>query len=323
MTNKVAGVSPKSSVQGSTTNRAAHTRLRILRHPSEAVIGVVLLALAFVCMPAGPALGVIRDGGIDPANLGQGGWLYLMHDATNHLSPNYVAAVTNENSLFLYLKNQGLNYVIIKAGLTNLSAHTTNYWDSAYSTTSPVFNNNLVDIAHANGLKVFGSNRSADVDIPGELWIVTNVFNQGADGYIWDAEAQWERTDHSNTNLAWTLASTVRSNWPTKFLALNCADTLYLHPIPYQQFAYWADCIMPMVYHHAASQGNAVMAMHWMDVNFNTWAKSITNTYWTTGGQTYYWSNSIRPIVPMRDVYGVYLGPGQQHRRPSGRDELH
>lgn len=316
MTIKPPRRTPKSGDQGQAKNSNATSRMEIPLRPGGLLTRTVLLLLALACVPTRPALGVIRDGGIDPANLGQGGWLYLMNNATNHLSPNYVAAVTNENSLFLYLKNQGLNYVIIKAGLTNLSARTTNYWDSTYSTTWPVFNSNLVNIAHANGLKVFGSHRSADVDIPGELWIVTNVFSQGADGYVWDAEAQWERSDHSNTNLAWTLASTVRSNWPNKLLVLNCADTLYLHPIPYQQFAYWADCIMPMVYHHSASQGNAIMAIHWTDVNFSTWAKSITNTSWVTGGQTYYWSNAIKPIVPMRDLYGVYSGQGSSISSP-------
>ena len=79
----------------------------------------MLLALCFMFTSGGAALGVIRDGGIDPANLGQGGWLYLMHNATNHLAPNNIAAVTNENSLFQYLKGQGLRYVIVKAGTSN------------------------------------------------------------------------------------------------------------------------------------------------------------------------------------------------------------
>ena len=57
---------------------------------------------------------VIRDGGVDPNNLGQGGWILYMKDATNHLAPSNVASVTNENSLFKYLKEQGLSYVIVK-----------------------------------------------------------------------------------------------------------------------------------------------------------------------------------------------------------------
>ena len=62
-----------------------------------------------------PVFAVIRDGGVDPSNLGQGGWLYIMGDATNKLGGN-VASVTNENSLFAYMKGIGFNYVIVKAG---------------------------------------------------------------------------------------------------------------------------------------------------------------------------------------------------------------
>jgi hypothetical protein len=46
------------------------------------------------------ALGQIRDGGIDPSNLGKGEWLYYMSSATNQLG-GYVPSVTDENSLML------------------------------------------------------------------------------------------------------------------------------------------------------------------------------------------------------------------------------
>src|ERR1035438_10878696 len=57
------------------------------------------------------ALGQIRDGGINPSNLGKGEWLYYMSSATNQLG-GYVPSVTDENSLMLYLKSQGTRYVI-------------------------------------------------------------------------------------------------------------------------------------------------------------------------------------------------------------------
>ena len=49
-----------------------------------------------------PAGAVIRDGGIDPTNLGKGEWLYYMSSATNQLG-GYVPSVTDENSLMQYL----------------------------------------------------------------------------------------------------------------------------------------------------------------------------------------------------------------------------
>ncbi len=267
-------------------------------------LAVVLLSLLCVA-PA--CRGVIRDGGIDPANLGQGGWLFLMNNATNHLAPNTIAAVTNENSLFKYMKGQGLNYVIVKAGTSG-----TNYWDTAYSTTRPVFTSNLVDLAHANGLKIFGSNRSWGSNIVGEIWVADYVFQQGADGFIYDAESEWEASVSRPwiTNApaqAWWLCGTVRSNWPNKFIAHNPYDTLYLHvSFPYKEFGYWTDCVMPQVYHHSASQGNAIAAIHWTDFNYKIYQNILpTLPPSIINGQTIYWTNSLKPLCLMRDVYGA------------------
>ncbi len=273
-------------------------------------LGPFLALLAFSLL-ASSARGVIRDGGVDPANLGQGGWLYLMHNATNHLSPNYISAVTNENSLFQYITNQGLRYVIVKSatGGTNFC---TNYWDGSYSTTTPVFTSNLVNIAHANGLKIFGSSRSWGANIPDEIKAADYVFQQGADGFIFDAEAEWESgISHpwiTNASAqAWWLCGTVRSNWPTKFIAHNPFDTLYLHSsFPYKEFGYWTDCVMPQAYHHAASQGSAVAAIHWTDVNYKQFQDTLsTMPPSTINGQKIYWTNAIKPLALMRDVYGT------------------
>src|SRR2546423_11292943 len=55
----------------------------------------------------------IRDGGIDPHNLGKGDWVYSMTDATNKLG-GHITSVTNENSLMLFYKSQGIRYMIVK-----------------------------------------------------------------------------------------------------------------------------------------------------------------------------------------------------------------
>jgi hypothetical protein len=268
--------------------------------------GALLLALCLLLIPGGAASGVIRDGGVDPANLGQGGWLYLMHNATNHLSPNNIAAVTNENSLFQYLKDQGLRYVIVKAASSDLL-----YTDTTYTASSPVFTSNLVNHAHANGLKIFGSNRSWGINIPGEIAVADYVFKQGADGFIYDAESEWEASSSRPwiTNApaqAWWLCGTVRSNWPTKFIAHNPYDTLYSHSsFPYKEFGYWCDAVMPQVYHHAASQGNAFAAIHWTDVNYKKFQDSLASLpIGNSNGLIVHWTKAIKPLVMMRDVYG-------------------
>jgi len=56
---------------------------------------VILLQIGIVSVSA-----VIRDGGIDPANLGKGDWTWFISDTTNKMGGN-VASVTNETSLML------------------------------------------------------------------------------------------------------------------------------------------------------------------------------------------------------------------------------
>ncbi len=274
-------------------------------HPSL----LPVFALLAFSLTAPSARSQIRDGGVDPANLGQGGWLYLLHNATNHLAPNYIPSVTNENSLFQYLKGQGLRYVIVKCGTSDQL-----YTDTTYAATSPVFTSNLVNLAHANGLKIFGSNRSYGSNIAGEIKIAGYVFTNGADGFIYDAESEWESGNAWITNgpaQAWRLCGTVRSNWPTKFIAYNPYDTIGLHSsFPYKEFGYWSDAVMPQVYHHSASQGNAFAAIHWTDVNYRSFQNALAALpVGNSNGLTVYWTNAIKPLVMMRDVYGVSNSP--------------
>jgi hypothetical protein len=270
-------------------------------------VGLFLASLLFFIQPASA---VIRDGGVDPENLGQGGWIYILKDATNHLAPSGVLSVTNELTLFKYLKNQGLSYVIVKAGTSNV------LWTGSSNTNlSPMFTKKLVDAAHVNGLKIFGSNRSWGNDVPGEAAIADYVFQQGADGFIYDAESEWESSNPwIGTNgpaLAWQLCSTVRSNWPNKFIAHNPFDTVYLHfSFPFKEFGYWCDAVMPQVYHHSASKNNAIAAIHWSDYNYkrlNDYLASLPPTT-NTDGSVIYWTNSIKPLVLMRDVYNGQSG---------------
>src|SRR5437773_12190650 len=78
-----------------------------------------VIAFTFLSTLAGEAFAAIRDGGIDPANLGKGEWIYYMSDATNRLGGN-VSSVTNEASLMQFYRSQGIRYVIIKAATSDL-----------------------------------------------------------------------------------------------------------------------------------------------------------------------------------------------------------
>ena len=260
---------------------------------------------------AGSALGQsfpTRDGGINPGNLGKGDWIYFMRDATNKLGGN-VASVTNENSLMLYYKSQGIRYFIVKAATSDY------LFNGSYA--FPQFTSNLVNIAHAHGLLIFGYNRSYGSNVPGEIAISDYVFNLGADGFVWDAEAEWESNQPwigtQGPAKAWQLCSTVRSNWPTKFLAHAPFPIIYLHSsFPYKEFGYWSDTVMPQIYHFSSAglRKSPSAMINWSDVNWNYWHNSLLNSNSVINGATVYWTNAIKPLAPIQDVYGpLYSSP--------------
>ncbi len=268
------------------------------RLPFSAV-SLIVLAGCFL----NSASAVIRDGGIDPANLGKGDWIYSMADATNKLG-GHISSVTNETSLMQYYKGIGVRYLIIKMGTGS-----TNY---AGCYTSPnQITTNLCNLARANGVWIFGYTRSYGVDAAGEAALADYNFNCGADGFVFDAEAEWESFQPwigaNGPALAWQLCSTVRSRWPTKFLAHAPFPIIYVHAsFPYKEFGYWCDAVMPQIYHFSAAglKGSPSAAINWSDVNWRAWQNSLTGASSVINGQTIYWTNSIKPIIPLQDVYG-------------------
>ncbi len=272
---------------------------------------ILLPLLALICaglsLPAAP----IRDGGIDPANLGKGVWIYAMKDATNKLG-GHITSVTNINSLMAYYKSAGLRYCIIKSATS----------DKLFGdcTTGGQLTSNLVSIAHSNNILVFGYNRSYGTNIPGEVAMADYVFNQGADGFVFDAEAEWETGHAGITNgpaQAWQLCSQVRSNWPNKFLAHAPFPIIYFHTsFPYKEFGYWCDAVMPQIYHFSLASWPGIKesssaAINWSDVNWATWQNSLAGlpqTNWA--GQAIAWTNAIKPITPLQDVYGEVITGG-------------
>jgi hypothetical protein len=263
----------------------------------------LIVAALSVSLSGYKAAAVIRDGGIDPANLGKGGWV---------LDP-----LADPDSYFAAMRAQGFRYVIVKAGrATELWTGSWSDWASPSNPTGAMFNSALVQSAHNNGLLIFASNRSGGdtkpftidaAEIAGEVDVGDYCFNQGADGFIYDAEDTWESSNTGLTDgpaMAWLLCSTMRAHWPNKFIAHNPYDTLYSHSsYPCKEFSYWCDCIMPQVYHHSDTAGNASAALNWMDVNYKRYQDTIRNTTGTMNGTNVYWNNSIKPIVPMRNVY--------------------
>ncbi len=246
--------------------------------------------------------GQVRDGGIDPWNLGKGDWIYYLSMATNKLGGN-VPAVTNEASLMLHYRAHGIRYLIIKAATSD------QLFNGSYQ--FPQFNSNIVNIAHAHNLLVFGYNRSYGSNIVGEIAIADYVFQQGADGFVFDAEAEWEKDKpwigDEGPAKAWQLCSAVRSNWPNKFLAHAPFPIISYHTsFPYKEFGYWCDAVMPQIYPAGWTgvKSRPSGGIDWTDVNWHNWHESLRGTSSVINGQTIYWTNAIKPLAPVNHVYG-------------------
>ena len=269
------------------------------------ILTAILGLMAFgVCSHA-----QIRDGGIDPKNLGKGVWIYFVQDATNKLG-GHVPSVTNLNSLMQYYRASGIRYCIVKAGTSD------KHFPGPASSNSQ-FTTNLVNAAKSNGVAIFGYNRSFGTNIPGEVAISDFCFNQGADGFVFDAEAEWESGSPGITNApaqAWQLCSAVRANWTNKFLAHAPFPIIYFHTsFPYKEFGYWCDAVMPQIYHFSSTglRSSPSAAINWTDVNWRTWQSSLATIPQTNyAGAAVAWTNAIKPILPLQDVYGEVIPGG-------------
>jgi hypothetical protein len=257
-------------------------------------VAILLAAVASV-------RGQVRDSGIDPSNLGKGEWVYSISDATNKVGGRY-PSVTNENSLMLFYQSQGIRYFVVKAGTGS------SLFNGCYG--FPQFTSNLVNKAHANGILVFGYNRSYATNVAGELAIVDYVFNHGADGFVWDAEAEWESSTIGSQGpaLAWQQLSAARTNWPNKFFAHAPFPIIYLHSsFPYKEFGFWCDAVMPQIYHFSATKGSQSAAINWSDINWKAWQGSLVSLAPTNiNGISVTWTEAIKPLAPINDVYGPY-----------------
>ncbi len=172
-----------------------------------------LFTLALGCFLAAFAAGAqpIRDGGVNPASLGKGDWIYFLSAATNRLGGS-VPSVVNLPTLMAWYKGAGMQYLIVKAGTGS-----TNFNGGG---ASPQFNSNLVYHAHAAGLLIFAYTRSYADDVPGEINLAASCFALGADGWVIDAEAEWESSRVGSTGpLKPASMAGLRALFPNKFIA--------------------------------------------------------------------------------------------------------
>ncbi|MDQ6630359.1 MAG: hypothetical protein M3Y82_01205 [Verrucomicrobiota bacterium] len=235
------------------------------------------LAAAGVCHNASA---VLFDGGVDSANLGKGDWIYYMSEATNQLG-GHVTSVVDIPTLMNYEKSQGMIFLIVKAGTGS-----TNF----PSDSNIQFTKALVNEAHGAGLKIFGYTRSNGIDVLGEIALATRIYNLGADGFVLDAESEWESQNlPDNQNKAMQLGSGIKAQFPNKFLAHAPFPAISLHSsFPYKEFGFYCDAVMPQDYWVDFAR-TPTSTVDWMDTNWRNWQNGLTGV----------WTNSIKPLAPV------------------------
>ncbi|MEY2410171.1 MAG: hypothetical protein QOF48_2841 [Verrucomicrobiota bacterium] len=250
---------------------------------------VVALAAFFLGLLSGSSA-PIRDGGIDPANLGKGDWIYFLSAATNKLGGN-VPGVVNIPTLMAYYKSQGMKYFMIKVGTGS-----TNFNGSG---SSWQLSSNLVYQAHAAGLWIFPYTRSYGDDVQGEINMASACFALGADGWVIDAEAEWEssRLGANGPALATQYGNGLRALFPTKFIAHAPFPIISFHSsFPYREFGLFCDTVMPQAYWKSiyGNNPNAVGIMFTnMNNEYRTWQGNLTGN----------WTNAIKPLAPIAQGY--------------------
>jgi hypothetical protein len=192
-----------------------------------------------------------------------------------------------------HFKNVGMQYVIVKAGTGSTNFNV--------SGSSPQFNSNLVHHAHAAGLLIFAYTRSYDDDVPGEINLAERCFALGADGWVIDAEAEWESgASQAGTNgpaRAIQYGQGLRALFPNKFIAHAPFPIISFHSsFPYKEFGLFCDTVMPQAYWRSIydDDPNAVSLMFTrMDNEYRNWQNSLTGIY----------TNAVKPIAPIAQAW--------------------
>lgn len=214
------------------------------------------------------------DGGVDPANLGKGDWLWQIPSCLNALG------VGSVQGLIDYEKNRGMKWITVKCGDGG------NIWSQ--------FNADLVTRAHAAGLKIFGWAYAYGNNVPGEINVALNALSLGADGFIIDAETEYENLANNSTAAA-QYCQGIRAAYPNRFLAHAPFPVISAHSrYPYVTFGRYCDAVMPQAYWADIGGTNYMAAMVTrLNTEWRNWQNSLT------GSNT----NAIKPIIPIGQGY--------------------
>lgn len=223
----------------------------------------------------------LLDGGVDPANLGKGDWIWQLPSCQTALGVADVQGVID------YEKNKGMQWITVKCG------------DGG--STWAQFNADLVTRAHTAGLKIFGWAYAYGNNVPGEINVALNALALGADGFIIDAETEYETNVTRHVNAA-AYARAIKTNYPTRFLAHAPFPYISLHSgFPYVAFGTNCDAVMPQAYWDELSSrtgGSPTDMVLDLDTEWKNWQNSLTG----------FNTNAIKPIVPIGQGYNATPG---------------
>ncbi len=217
--------------------------------------------------------------GVDPNNLGQGDWIWVMSSCETALG------VSSPQAMIDYEAGRGMQWVCVKAG----DGHSS--WSQ--------WNSTIINEAHAKGLKIFawvyvyGNNSgvygsSSSANVAGEITVARNALAIGGDGLIIDAEIEYE-TNATRAADATLYCTAIKSNYPSYFLAHAPFPYISYHSgFPYVQFGTNCDAVMPQTYWGAFGISVTNMVND-LDGEWAAWQNSLTG----------YNTNAIKPIVPI------------------------
>lgn len=248
---------------------------------------LIFLALPFLSCRA---LALLTNG-VDPANLGQGDWIWEMSSCESALHVSTPQAVID------YEASNAMQWVCVKA------ADGTNYFDAAGGDTSSLSSGQwttaIINEAHAKGLKIFawayayGNNTgvygdNASSAVAGEISVATNLLALGGDGFIIDAEIEYQ-TNATRLADATRYSHTIKTAFPNLLLAYAPFPYISDHSgYPYLEFGTNCDVVMPQDYW--ADIGISLTNMvNDMDGEWSGWQSSLSG----------FNTNAIKPIAPI------------------------
>src|SRR4051812_23256951 len=86
-----------------------------MKTPVGATIRFFFVAATIAIFSLLPVQARMMDNGVDPANLGKGEHIYVLSQAINGMNGN-VPSVNSLATMMTYLKSQGIEHIIVKAG---------------------------------------------------------------------------------------------------------------------------------------------------------------------------------------------------------------